>query len=121
MRYQMWMAAVLLTLAAAAPGRAAEPCCCAPPQPSWLTRIAPVGGFCPYGAGLLSWWPRHCFPGGGAPDDYCRKPLPRVCWPPYPPYYTWGPPDVSSPSGSFQMGNGEQCERKPRPSSEPAQ
>jgi hypothetical protein len=67
-------------------------------QESILQRFHPVGGWHPDGGGLLHWWPRHCFPCCGGPDDYCRKPLPRVCWPPYPPYYTWGPPAVCCPS-----------------------
>jgi hypothetical protein len=66
----------------------------------FLQRLGPVGGWNPYGGGLLRWWPPHCFPCGGAPDDYCRKPLPRVCWPPYPPYYIWGPPEICPPQGN---------------------
>ncbi len=77
----------------------AEPPCCAPPEECFLKRIAPVGGYDPYGGGLLRWWPRHCFPCDGAPDDYCRKPLPPVCWPPYPPYFSWGPPEICYPHG----------------------
>lgn len=38
-------------------------------------------------------------PGCGGPDDYCRKPPPRVCWPPDPPYYVWGPPEIHYPHG----------------------
>lgn len=60
-------------------------------------RIGPAGGWCPYGGGLLRWWGPHCFPRCGAPDDYCRKPLPRTCWPPYPPYYFRGPPRECCP------------------------
>jgi len=52
---------------------------------------APVGGWFRYGGGLLSWWPSCCFPSCGAPDDYCRKPLPNVCWPPYSADFTWAP------------------------------
>ena len=48
----------------------------------------------PYDGGLLRWWNPCCFPRCGAPDDYCRKPLPNVCWPPYPPYYTAGPQEI---------------------------
>ena len=59
--------------------------------PAVLERCAPAGGWFPYGGGLLSWWPQCCFPHCGAPDDYCRKPLPKVCWPPYSPDYTWAP------------------------------
>jgi hypothetical protein len=60
-----------------------------------LQRLHPVGGWDPYGGGLLHWWNRHCFPHDCGPDDYCRKPLPKVCWPPYPPSYTWGPPELN--------------------------
>ena len=60
-------------------------------------RFQPAGGWHPYGDGLLHWWGPHCFPCQSAPDDYCRKPLPRVCWPPYPPYYVWGPPEIGYP------------------------
>ena len=66
-----------------------------PPQ-SLLGRLGPVGGWDPYGGGLLRWWNPCCFPRCGAPDDYCRKPLPKVCWPPYPPYYIWGAPAQAS-------------------------
>ena len=79
-----------------------------PVEPGPQERRDPlVGGWQPYSGGLLHWWPRHCFPCAGAPDDYCRKPLPRMCWPPYPPYYTWGPPEGSSPSGGCRVGSGE--------------
>jgi hypothetical protein len=54
----------------------------------------PRGGLFPYGGGLLTWWPHGCFPCCGAPDDYCRKPLPCVCWPPYADFYTLGPPET---------------------------
>jgi len=92
MRHSVWI--VLLTVAMFGQDQvySADNSCC-PPQGGFLKRLSPVGGWCPYGGGLLHWWPRHCFPCAGAPDDYCRKPLPRVCWPPYPPYYIWGPPD----------------------------
>ncbi len=32
-------------------------------------------------------WAFGCFPRCGCPDDYCPHPLPRQCWPPYPPFY----------------------------------
>ena len=70
----------------------------APPQ-QFPHRLQPAGGWNPYGGGLLHWWNPHCFPCQAAPDDYCRKPLPRVCWPPYPPYYVWGPPEIVYPTG----------------------
>ncbi len=71
--------------------------CCPPPEDCFLKNVHPVGGWHLYGGGLLHWWPRHCFPCCGAPNDYCRKPLPPICWPPYPPYYTWGPPEICHP------------------------
>jgi hypothetical protein len=60
----------------------------------FLQRISPTGGWNPYGGGLFHWWNPHCFPCQSAPDDYCRKPLPRLCWPYYPPDYVWGPPEI---------------------------
>jgi hypothetical protein len=65
-----------------------------------LERIHPAGGWHPDPGGLIHWWPRGCFPCCGAPDDYCRKGYPRVCWPPYPPYYIWGPPEICHPQGN---------------------
>src|SRR5215813_10291627 len=100
MRRYGWIGALLLTLVAASQGLGGEPSCCPPPPGSLLQRWHPVGGWDPYGGGLLHWWPSHCFPRCGASDDYCRKPLPRVCWPPYPPYYIWGPPEIGYPQSS---------------------
>lgn len=68
-----------------------------PVRPHFLQRLRPAGGWHPDGDGLLHWWNSHCFPRGDAPDDYCRKPLPEVCWPPYPPYYIWGTPEIGYP------------------------
>jgi hypothetical protein len=67
------------------------------PRRHFLLRARPVGGWNPYGGGVLHWWNPHCFPCQGAPDDYCRKPLPRVCWPAYPAYYIAGPPEIGCP------------------------
>jgi hypothetical protein len=69
----------------------------APPGPHFLSRLSPVGGWDPDGGGLLHWWNRDCFPRICAPDDYCRKPPPRVCWPRYSPVYTWGPLQSANP------------------------
>jgi hypothetical protein len=69
---------------------------CEAPSKPFLERVKPAGGFSPYPGGLLHWWPRDCFPCGGAPDDYCRKCLPKVCWPPYPYYFGWGAPERPS-------------------------
>jgi hypothetical protein len=96
MRQTLWVAAVLAALSAGR-GLAAELSGGQPCEECFLKRLGPVGGWHPDGGGLLHWWPACCFPCGGAPDDYCRKPLPKVCWPPYPPYYTWGPPEMCWP------------------------
>jgi hypothetical protein len=92
MRRHTWLGALFLILIAGVRGSGGEPTSCEPVQPHLLQRVSPVGGWCPYGHGPLCWWDPHCFPCGGGPDDYCRKKLPCVCWPPYPPWYLWGPP-----------------------------
>jgi len=102
MRRHVWIGIIVVTLIAGGRGLRAEPPCCETPQDCFLKRLGPAGGWNRYGGGLLHWWPHHCFPCCGAPDDYCRKPLPRVCWPPYPPYYTWGPPEKCSGQDSCQ-------------------
>jgi hypothetical protein len=97
MEHSRWAGALLLAvlaLGAAAGGERPE----CPPQGSFLQRFHPVGGWHPYGGGLLFWWNPRCFPRCGTPDDYCRKKLPHVCWPAYPPYYTYGlPPAHKTP------------------------
>ncbi len=100
MARQARIGAVLLWLIAAGWALGGEPPCSEPRPACSLRQLAPAGGWDPYGGGLLRWWPSHCFPCCSAPDDYCRKPLPPVCWPPYPPYYTWGPPATCCPQGS---------------------
>jgi hypothetical protein len=96
MKLQMWLGAVLVALVAGGWVSAGEPCCPSA-EPNHLQRPGPAGGWYPYGGGLLRWWNRHCFPCCGGPDDYCRKPLPRVCCPPYPPHYKSGPPESDFP------------------------
>ena len=71
-----------------------EPWYCEPPQTGFLQRVHPVGGWDPYGGGLLHWWNPYCLPPCGGPDDYCRKKLPILCWPTYPPYYRWVPGEM---------------------------
>jgi hypothetical protein len=95
----LWIAVVLVALVSAGRGLGGQPGCCEPSQDCYLKRLGPVGGWSPYGGGLLHWWDPCCFPHCGGPDDYCRKPLPKVCWPPYPPYYIWGPPEICYPQG----------------------
>jgi hypothetical protein len=52
------------------------------PQPQqFRCRFTPIGGWNPYGGGLFHWWNPNCFPRPCGPDDYIRKPLPRVCYP----------------------------------------
>ncbi len=97
MRSLVWIGTLFVALIAGGRGLGAEPPCCEPPQESFLKRMCPVGGWHPYGGGLLHWWDPHWISHCGAPDDYCGKPLPTVCWPAYPPYYTWGPPEICYP------------------------
>src|SRR5262245_50037989 len=97
MRRHGWISAFLITLIAAGGGLGDEPKCCELARDSLLQRWHPVGGWNPYGGGLLHWWNPCCFPHCGGPDDYCRKALPRVCWPAYPAFYTWGPPAATTP------------------------
>jgi hypothetical protein len=107
MRYLVWIGAVAVTLMAGSRGVAWEPQCCEPPQGCLVERMHPVGGWHPDGGGLLHWWPKCCFPRCGAPNDYCRKPPPCVCWPRYPPYYIWGPPEICCPQNCCRTGNGK--------------
>lgn len=104
MKRQLWIAVGVVALIGGGGELRAEPSCC-PPQDDYLKRLAPAGGWCPYGGVLLRWWPRCCFPRSGAPDDYCRKPLPRICWPPYPSYYIWGPPGTCHPQAAYRPAN----------------
>jgi hypothetical protein len=106
MRRQAWIGAVLLALTAAGWDSGGEPPSGEPRPAGGMGPLGPAGGWDPYG-GLLHWWPRHCFPCGGAPGDYCRKPLPSVCWPPYPPYYIWAPPETCSPPGRCRPSSRE--------------
>ena len=66
-------------------------------QQGFLQRVHPAGGWNPYGGGLLHWWNPNCFACQAGPDNYCRKPIPCMCWPTYPPYYIWGPQELDYP------------------------
>jgi hypothetical protein len=92
--------ALLFTLTVASQGFGGESPCCQPVEQSILSQCRPVGGWHPYGGGLLGWWDPCCYPRCGAPNDYCRKPLPNVCWPPYPAYFIWGPPEICYPQST---------------------
>jgi hypothetical protein len=107
MRPHRWIGAFLLTLIAGGQWIGGEPECCEPAHEGLLRWLGPAGGWHPYGGGLLRWWDLHCFPRCGAPDDYCRKKLPLVCWPPYPPYYVWGPPEICCPQRSCGRASNE--------------
>ncbi|HTU23453.1 MAG TPA: hypothetical protein VMG10_35785 [Gemmataceae bacterium] len=98
---------ILLVLLADGWACAGAPPCCEPSVTGFFQRLTPAGGWCPYGGGLLHWWSPHCFPRCGGPDDYCRKKLPRLCWPPYPSYYIWGPPENSFPQGACRRASNE--------------
>jgi hypothetical protein len=107
MRSQIRMWSILLTLISCGQGLGGEGGESEVlPRRHFLQHLRPVGGWNPYGGGLLHWWNPHCFPRQAAPDDYCRKPLPSVCWPHYPPYYTWGPPEIGcTRSDGFRQCN----------------
>jgi hypothetical protein len=94
-----WIGALLLVLMLGGQGQGGLRACDGTPQPGFWHRFAPAGGWNPYGGGVLHWWDPHCFPRCGGPDDYCRKPLPRVCWParptcPAPGPAAGGPPQL---------------------------
>jgi hypothetical protein len=103
-RRHLWIGAFLTILIAGSQGLGREPRYGEPAPNGFFQRWHPVGGWDPYGGGLLRWWPAHCFPRCGAADDYCRKPLPRLCWPAYPPYYIWGPPEICYPQCNGSRG-----------------
>jgi hypothetical protein len=105
MRLQAWIGVALVTLLAAGWACAGDPPGGEPRPANSPRRLGPTGGWFPYGGGLLRWWPRDCFPRCGGPDDYRRKPLPSVCWPPYPSYYIGGPPEIVHPSDTCQPAN----------------
>ena len=108
MNTQARIGALLLGLFAAGWPDGEEPSCFEPRSVSFLSPLAPIGGWNPYGGGLLRWWDPHCFPRSDGPDDYCRKPLPSVCWPSFPPNSIWGPPAQScSPHDGCRPANPE--------------
>jgi len=100
MRCHLLIGTVVIALLAGVQALAAQPPCGEPARACLIGRFGPAGGWTPYGSGLLHWWDPCCFPRSGGPDDYCRKPLPRVCSSSYPPYYIWGPPQTCSSPGN---------------------
>ena len=102
MRHYIWIGALVVALVAGSRGLGGEPSWCAPRPCCFLERLAPVGGWHPDDCGLLDWWPGNCcFPRCGAPDDYCRKPLPNVCWPPCSSCGHWWAPEIGHPYGLY--------------------
>jgi hypothetical protein len=99
MRYQLPIWTIVLSLISCGPSKGGEGDGPEASQPHPFARMHPVGGWNPYGGGLFHWWNPDCFPCQPGPDDYCRKPLPRVCWGPYPRYYIWAPPLPAYPTG----------------------
>jgi hypothetical protein len=95
MRYLLSIAVLFLLCAPVQRAHGSEPSPCQQSVADWLSRWHPVGGWNPDGGGLVHWWNPHCFPCADGPDDYCRKKLPCVCWPAYPPYFQWGTPESS--------------------------
>jgi hypothetical protein len=114
MTQHIYFATLVTAMLAAGRGPAGEPPCPDGGSECCLRRFAPVGGWNAYGGGLLHWWPTHCFPCAGAPDDYCQKPLPKVCWPSYPPYYIWGPPEVCPRCAAAACGTSSVTPSRPR-------
>src|SRR3954471_21561415 len=102
-----WIGIVLFELLAARGAYGVKPLWCELRPTSLLDRLAPVGGWFPYGGGLLHWWPENCFPRCGGPDDYCRKSLPKVCWPACPSAPIAGPIEVVSPLGGVRPTIGQ--------------
>ncbi len=86
-RLRRWAFGCLIVLGTGATARAGDPGAYDPGGLHPFRRFAPAGGWHPDDGGLLRWWDPGCFPRCGSPDDYCRKPPPRTCWPPYPPFY----------------------------------
>jgi hypothetical protein len=99
MRHSVWIGTVTIALLAGGRGWCGEPPCCEPPQECVLKRLAPVGGWHPYGGSLLHWWDPCWFPCDGGPDDYCPKPLPRLRWPVCPPDCKGGSNDLLHATG----------------------
>jgi hypothetical protein len=96
--------ALLLSLAVAASARGGEYGGNDPRRHSWLQRFHPVGGWNPDGRGLFHWWDPCCFPPICGPDDYCRKPIPRVCQLPCMAYGVGRPPAVVVSPGVAPSG-----------------
>jgi hypothetical protein len=109
MRRLVWFGLLLLVAGTAGRVYGADQPGCPPSEADWLKRIHPVGGWHPYGGGLICWWNPHCFPCACGPDDYCRKPLPNVCRQGYPWYYQWGPPEACPPRG--ECARSRDCSR----------
>ena len=105
MKTMPWIGAVLLLVILAGQGLGNQGACDGTSQTGFWHRFAPSGGWNPYGGGLLHWWTPACFPHGGGPDDYCRKPLPRTCWPCYLPY-TNGNSPAPPPSPQLRPQDG---------------
>lgn len=100
MRHCRWMLPLVLCLVAGGTAQGGDSECCPPPQEHFWKRWHPVGGWNPYGGSLFHWWNPHCFPKCGGPDDYCRKPIPRVCWAQYPPFYIVPPAEIGHAGGN---------------------
>jgi hypothetical protein len=128
MTINRWMAATFLTLIVGMQALCGEPEPYTLPAPREVpapyslqaacgafSRLGPAGGWRPYGGGILSWWNPHCFPHAGAPDDYCRKSLPNVCWHSYPPFYTYGPPDTGLPHHQIECASKKVINPPPPP------
>lgn len=84
--------AIVLLVVVGSHGLGDETSCSCAERDGGLKRFSPAGGWHPDCGGLLHWWRQDCFPRCGAPDAYCRKPMPCVCRPSYPPWYVYPQP-----------------------------
>ncbi len=64
-----------------------------------LSRLAPAGGWFPYG--LLHWWNTDWRPRCGVPDDYCHKPLPPFQCSPCSHYFVVPRPEHDYPEKKY--------------------
>jgi hypothetical protein len=97
------MLGLIGALAASVPGLAQEslprP---AAPLPTWSPE--PPCKSDPGGRGSIH-WTAGGFPRCNCPDDYCPKPFPQQCWPPYPPFYLCVPAGECAHPPCVGVGN----------------
>src|SRR5262245_4402137 len=75
-----------------------------PASPAIISNEGPACGLLPPGSKSCG-WTTSCFPRCNCPDDYCPNPLPRQCWPPYPPFYKCVPAGACTHPPCVGVGN----------------